>query len=53
MTENLLSKHDIVVIDGVRFRVKYDFSLVRGDKNLLLIREYNLPKEHKATVARY
>lgn len=34
---NILNKNDIVYINGVRFRVKYDFG--EADKNLLLKRE--------------
>lgn len=36
---NVISKGDIVLINGVRFRVRYDFNLAHGDKNLLLKRE--------------
>lgn len=36
---NVVSAGDIVVINGVRFKVKYDFNLAKGDKNLLLKRE--------------
>lgn len=36
---NVVSAGDIVIINGVRFKVKYDFNLAKGDKNLLLKRE--------------
>ena len=33
---NVVSAGDEVIINGVRFKVKYDFNLAKGDKNLLL-----------------
>lgn len=46
---NVVNAGDIVYINGVRFRVRYDFNNARGDKNLLLIREEE-PKMYKADV---
>lgn len=40
----LVSKGDVVIINGVRFRVKYDFVPGHGDKNLLLKMEKNEPQ---------
>ena len=33
---NVVSAGDYVFINGVKFKVKYDFNLAQGDKNLLL-----------------
>ena len=44
---NVVSKGDIVIVNGVRFRVKYDFNLAKGDKNLLLKKE-NQPNTYVA-----
>ena len=41
---NVVSKGDVVIINGVRFRVKDDFVLAHGDKNLLLKLEKNEPQ---------
>lgn len=45
---NVVSKHDIIYINGVRFRAKYDFNLAHGDKNLLL---QIMPEEPKTFIA--
>ena len=47
---NILNAGDIVVINGERFRVKYDFNRAKGDKNLLLKFEESAPKEYRADV---
>ena len=40
----LVCKGDVVIINGTRFRVKYDFCPAHGDKNLLLKLEKNEPQ---------
>ena len=47
---NVVSKGDIVIINGVRFCVKYDFNLAEGHKNLWLKRIGDKPKEYEARV---
>lgn len=47
---NVVSKNDIVVINGTRFRVKYDFNKAAGDKYLLLKIEEQRPQEFTAEV---
>lgn len=36
---NVVNQGDIIYINGVRFRAKYDFNLAKGDNNLLLKKE--------------
>lgn len=45
---NVVSKNDIVVINGTRFRVRYDFNKEKGDKFLLLKFEEQQSKEYVA-----
>ena len=45
-----LNAGDIIIINGERFRVKYDFNRARGDKNLLLKLDETVPQEYIAEV---
>ena len=49
--QNVVNAGDIVFINGVRFRVKYDFNLAHGDKHLLLRKE-NEPSVYEAKIGR-
>ena len=42
---NVVNKDDLIYLNGVTFKVKKDFNLVKGDKKLVL-ELHNPPKQH-------
>ena len=42
---NVVNKDDLIYINGVAFKVKKDFSLIKGDRKLVLELD-NRPKQH-------
>lgn len=45
---NVVNKDDLIYINGVAFKVKKDFNLIKGDRKLVLELD-NRPKHHVYT----
>lgn len=43
---NVVNKDDLIYLNGVTFKVKKDFNLIKGDKKLVLELD-NRPKHHE------